>query len=256
MVLTLAILGAVGVHWQGSPLTGATGRGVPGVARLPSPSVAGGGTGVRFSFDGGLAALNQVGPGQLALAVRAAEGGHLTGVPHGSGTALAFPAPCARYGAADCPRAVLEVLDSGGLSPARRSVRWGASLLLAADQATPGSNVLQKGVSTGGGQYKLQVDGPAGRPSCVLAGSVPDSPIYVVKSTVSVADARWHTVACTRLGPSLTVVVDGLTAGQVSVPDDLSVANSDTLRIGGKGTSPNNDQFSGVLDDVFVDIGS
>jgi hypothetical protein len=31
--------------------------------------------------------------------------------------------------------------------------------------------------------------------------------------------------------------------------------NDDPLRIGGKGTSANNDQFHGALDDIFVSIG-
>lgn len=212
------------------------------------------GTSVRFSFDGGLAAFDRPLPGQPALSLHTAEGGALTGVPHGSGTALAFPGPCADYGAASCPRAVLEAAG-GNLSPGGRELRWGASVRLAADQTAPGSNVVQKGVSGGGGQFKLQVDGHAGRPSCVLVDSAAGSPSHVAKASVSIADDRWHALACTRDGTSLTVSVDGVPRGVVSVPDSLSVVNNDTLRIGGKGTSPNNDQFSGALDDVFVEIG-
>jgi hypothetical protein len=211
---------------------------------------------VFFSFDGGLAALETAGPDRPALTLRSAQGGQLTGVPHGAGTAVEFPAPCPQYGAADCPRVVLEA-PGAGLNPGGQSLRWGATVLLAADRTAPGSNILQKGYSTrGGGQFKLQVDGVAGVPSCVLVDAAQNSPIHVVKASASIADGRWHTVACTRAGTSLSVFIDGVQRGVTSVPAGLSVDNDDTLRIGGKGTSPNNDQFSGALDDVFVDIGS
>ncbi len=251
VALTLGVIG-VGLHRSGTPHVPAAGA-APRTQRT-QPVAAAGGTSVRFSFDGGPDALAVAGPGQPALAVRSAEGGQVTGVPHGSGEALAFPARCAEYGAEDCPRAVLEALDSANLNPGPRTLRWGASVLLAADQTTPGSNLVQKGFSTGSGQFKLQVDGVAGRPSCVLVGSAGPT-IYLAKAAVSVADGAWHTVVCDRSGPLLTVAVDGVEQGHAQVPADLSVDCQDTLRIGGKGTSPNNDQFSGALDDVFVDIG-
>ncbi len=42
--------------------------------------------------------------------------------------------------------------------------------------------------------------------------------------------------------------------GSVYVPTSLSIANSEPLRVGGKGVKPNNDQFAGLIDDVFVAI--
>jgi hypothetical protein len=58
-----------------------------------------------------------------------------------------------------------------------------------------------------------------------------------------------------RSGTSLSVLVDGAVSGRTTVPAGLSIVNGDPLRIGGKGLSPNNDQFHGALDDVFVSIG-
>ncbi len=258
-VLTVAVV-AAGVHWRsGTPTPGAGHRVGTGSAPMGGASAAGsqptstgrpsgvpGRTSVHFSFDGG--------PGQPELALRSAAGGRVTGVPHGDGTALAFPAPCPQYGAAHCPRAVLEA-PGGGLNPGGQPLRWGATVLLTGAQTTRGSNIVQKGTSLGGGQFKLQVDGVAGDPSCVLVDSAPGSPIQVAKAAVSIADGAWHEVVCQRDGSLLTVSIDGNQRGVTSIPSGLSVTNADTLRIGGKGTSPNNDQFSGVLDDVFVDIG-
>jgi hypothetical protein len=132
-------------------------------------------------------------------------------------------------------------------------LRFGAVVRIAPNETSKGENVLQKGYSTGGSQFKLQVDGAAGRPSCVLVGTA--SPrIYLAQSSVSVADGQWHAVDCVRVGGSLTLSVDGVVRGSVSLPTALSVSNDQPLRIGGKGNSPNNDQFVGSLDDVYVSL--
>jgi len=262
VALTLAVVG-FGVYWTGirdrapgarSPGTAATGHQPTTGGPQPTTShqsTTPTSTGVHFSFDDGLAALAA---GTPALAVRSAEGGQVTGVPHGTGSAVAFPEPCAVYGAPTCPRVVLTVVDDDRLSPGRRALRWGASVQITPSQTTKGSNVLQKGFSTGGGQFKLQVDGHAGNPSCVMVDSAKGSPVQVAKASISVADGAWHAVTCSRSGSSLTIAVDGTVVGQTTVPAELSVNTDAKLCIGGKGTSPNNDQFSGVLDDVFVDI--
>jgi hypothetical protein len=38
------------------------------------------------------------------------------------------------------------------------------------------------------------------------------------------------------------------------VPPGVSIVNSEPLRIGGKNVSVDNDQYAGLLDDVFVAI--
>jgi hypothetical protein len=74
-------------------------------------------------------------------------------------------------------------------------------------------------------------------------------------STVSVADDRWHALECRRSGTSLTVLVDGVPRGAATVPAALSVLNHIPLSVGGKGSFTDNDQFQGILDDVWVQIG-
>jgi hypothetical protein len=69
-----------------------------------------------------------------------------------------------------------------------------------------------------------------------------------------VADGRWHAVDCVRAGGRLSVLVDGTTSGSVAVPGDLSVVNDTEVSIGGKGTTANNDQFSGAIDDVYLEV--
>jgi len=114
--------------------------------------------------------------------------------------------------------------------------------------------VVQKGYSTTSSQWKLQVDGLAGRPSCVLV-DVHKPAIRIATGTVSVADGRWHGLACRRTGTALTVLVDGVPRGSTGVPARLAVANERPLSIGGKGAFADNDQFNGALDNVWVEIG-
>ena len=115
-----------------------------------------------------------------------------------------------------------------------------------------GANVLQKGYSVGGAsQYKLQVDHAAGRPSCVIASR---TMIYRAESAYTVADGQWHTLACQRAGNRLTLHVDGTLRATRTVPASLSIVNTEPLRIGGKGTTANNDQYAGRIDNVYVSI--
>jgi hypothetical protein len=68
--------------------------------------------------------------------------------------------------------------------------------------------------------------------------------------------ASGGSVRCDLHAGALSITVDGTVRGRASVPATLVVSNSDQLRIGGKGTSANNDEFDGDLDDVWVTIGS
>jgi hypothetical protein len=40
----------------------------------------------------------------------------------------------------------------------------------------------------------------------------------------------------------------------VPVPPELSIANPEPLRVGGKGPAKGNDQYAGEIDNVFVTI--
>ncbi|MFD0518607.1 LamG domain-containing protein [Paractinoplanes durhamensis] len=168
-------------------------------------------------------------------------GGSLTTVAHAGGNALAFPEPCHDE---PCPRIALRTVTSTDLNPGRRNLRYGASVLLAPDETTKGENVLQKGYSARGSQYKLQIDGVAGHPSCVLVDDRRPE-INFAMSPVSVADGQWHTLECRRVGPTLTILVDGQPESRTPIPAGLSISNRIPLSVGGKGSFTDNDQFQG-----------
>jgi concanavalin A-like lectin/glucanase superfamily protein len=228
-----------------APPTTWPGFGLP----TPQPTTAAGEI-VRYSFDGRTPLADVTGHGH-DLSPVSRYGGSITTVAHGGGSALAFPPPCR---AEPCPRIALRTVTSEALNPGRRPIRFGASVRLTPDETSKGENVLQKGYSARGSQYKLQIDGAAGRPSCVLVGDRRPG-IYLAVSAVSIADGRWHTLECRREGNGLTIIVDGLRQGGTGVPADLSVRNRIPLSVGGKGSFDDNDQFQGTLDEVWVAIG-
>jgi hypothetical protein len=237
--------------WDGGGDGAASGRPAAPGGPAPSSGAARRDVTVRYTFDAGLAEPVADAGGRLGLGVRRARGGTLATVPHDGGLAVRFPAPCAHYGAESCARAILQSGPAGFLNPGRGRFSFGASLLVAPNETSKGANVLQKGFSIGDSQFKLQVDGEAGLPSCVIVGTSSDA-IFVAVASRSVADGRWHRVACSRRDALLTVAVDGVEAGRAAIPSSLSIANEYPLCIGGKGISANNDQFVGVIDDVFV----
>jgi hypothetical protein len=223
----------------------------PATAAVGSPPSPPAPVTVRYGFDQGVGDSVHSLEGRLSLRARVAAGGSLTTTPHGTGLAVRFPKPCAKYGTQSCQRAILQSGPAGFLNPGSAPFRYGASVLMAPSETSKGANVVQKGFSVRDAQFKLQVDGYEGRPSCVLVGA--GSPtIYVALSSTTVANSQWHKIECTRGNATLTVSIDGKSYGQVGIPPSLSIANKDPLCIGGKGTSANNDQFAGAIDDVFV----
>ncbi|MDI1464214.1 LamG domain-containing protein [Catellatospora sp. KI3] len=260
VVLVLVLVGAGGAlafvlirfgdEPQATPVpTGAPSRSTGPVAS-PQPST-GTGTGLRLDFDGG---LDRSGAG-LTLTKKAQQGGELTFVAHDAGLAVRFPESCHEAAEDSCPRAILEVADSTGFNPGLRPLHWGAALLMAPGETSKGANVVQKGYSMQGTQFKLQVDGYEGKPSCVISGPVEgQNRIFVAVAAKGVADGGWHRVECARAGAKLTVLVDGVASGEAELPADLAIDNEAPVRIGGKGAATNNDQFHGMIDDVFIDI--
>jgi len=192
----------------------------------------------------------------LPLEHRGVRDGRVRRVSRDVGNAALFPGLCESREESLCPRAILESDSVPWLNPAARDLRWGALVRLRGELTTEGENILQKGRSTAGTQFKLQVDHRAGLPSCVIAGPVLGvNRIFVAQRNVTVADGDWHTLDCTRVGGTLSLLVDGVVASKVVVPASLSIVNSEPLRIGGKGVTPGNDQFHGVLDNIYVTIG-
>lgn len=170
--------------------------------------------------------------------------------PQGRGSAVGFPARC--DDATGCPRAMVEVASAEALNPGDAPFGFGASVRLAPDQTTAGSNIVQKGrFATEGGQWKLQVDGEDGHPSCLVRG---EDGTLLVRSGVTVADDAWHRVECRRDDEGISISVDGTVDREDGSTGAL--ANEEPVRIGSPGVHDDDDQFSGQVDDVFLEIGT
>jgi hypothetical protein len=208
----------------------------------------------RYGFDTRSGAIADISGRGHTLTIVAGHGGSVRAIAHGTGQALAFPAKCTAKAAKICPHVVLQTPGAADLNPGTKPVAYGAAVRLARNQTTKGQNIVQKGYSATSSQYKLQIDGVAGRPSCVLVDDRKPG-IRLIRSSVSVADNTWHTVECRRIGSAFAILVDGVTRGIGAVPATLSVNNTGPLSVGGKGAYRDNDQFQGALDNVWVRIG-
>jgi Concanavalin A-like lectin/glucanases superfamily len=208
----------------------------------------------RYAFDPATGTVADNSGHGHTLTVITGHGGAVRTIAHGTGRALAFPGKCTMTVKRRCPHVVLQARSAADLNPGTRPVAYGAAVRLARNQTTKGQNVLQKGYSATTSQYKLQVDGIPGRPSCVLVDDRKPA-IRLVRSSVSVADGTWHAIECRRSGAMFSILVDGIVRGVLAIPAGLSVRNGGPLSVGGKGASANNDQFQGALDNVWVRIG-
>ena len=223
----------------------------------PVPPVAAGTDELRLSFDSG----EPLSPGSRVTdssghgrsgTVLTSGGGALTPVVGWRGSVSArYPAPCSGGG---CPKAIVEV-SPAGLALGYAAFEWGARVRLPAGSTSRGENLVQKGLYTDpAGQWKLQVDGSAGRPSCVVSGYRDDGSYQrvTVTSGVGIANGAWHHVVCRRSRTGVTILVDGQARGSSGMRPVRLVSEA-PVRIGGKGVDPtDNDQFFGALDEVVV----
>jgi hypothetical protein len=244
---------AASAHEQvGTPSAAVAAARTAGDAATETRAATGGTLVARYGFDGlRTGSISDESGNGHTLRLITGNGGTVSMVRRGGGHALRFPAKCAAK--KKCPHAALQSPSAPNLNPGTRPISYGARVLLSRSQTSKGQNVVQKGYSATSSQYKLQVDGAAGRASCVLVGAKPG--IKLVTSTISVADGTWHVVECRRTAKALTVLVDGAVRGNRAIAAELSVANDRPLSIGGKGAYSDNDQFQGTLDDVWVRIG-
>jgi Concanavalin A-like lectin/glucanases superfamily len=214
--------------------SGASAAPAPGFRRVAWHTVA------RYSFDSvtstGVVADDSGRGGALRVVSRAGGGLRvISGVP---GRAVLFPPRCG----GNCPRAILQSHDDDALDPGTRPIRYGADVLLRSEQTSDGANIVQKGTWSSGSQWKLQVDGHAGRPSCALAGTG-SKRVHLATAPQSIADGRWHQVTCERSGTVLRIIVDGATREQISVPAGLTVHNATPLRVAGNTAGAGSDRF-------------
>jgi hypothetical protein len=189
------------------------------------------------------------GKGHLLRAV-ARNGGAVTSAPRGNGQALVFPVKCT---GATCPKLVLQAADTADLNPGAGPLRFGAAVKMSKQEAATGENVLQKGYSTAGGQYKLQVDGLSGKPSCVMSDKA-STTAHLARSPGSILDGACHSLECRRAGATLTILVDDQVKATAAIPATLSVITTQPLSVGGKGVGADNDQFHGSLDDIWIRV--
>jgi Concanavalin A-like lectin/glucanases superfamily len=234
--------------------TGLVAHALGSVGAVSASPVTSSGVVARYGFDTTTGTMADNSGRGHTLTVVADHGGAVRMIPHGTGGAVAFPARCTATAKSRCPHVVLQTPATADLDPGTRPIAYGAAVRLARNQTTKGQNVLQKGYSVTGSQYKLQIDGAPGRPSCVLVDDKRPG-IRLVRSSVTAADGTWHTIECRRTGTVFSILVDGILRGLRAVPAGLSVRNNGPLSVGGKGTSANNDQFQGALDNVWVRIG-
>jgi outer membrane protein assembly factor BamB len=205
---------------------------------------------VRYSFDSADVLSDSSGNGHR-LSTHTRAGATLSTIVRGTGQAITFPPACT---APRCPRAVLATPSSPALNPGTRPIRFGATVRLDSAQTSDGQNILQKGHSAAGGQYKLQVDKLPGKPSCAMT-SEGSHTIHLAYSDVTIADGGWHRLECRRADTVLSILVDGTVHGTAVIPAGLTVDNTAPLTLGGKGLSDDNDQFHGALDDAWISIG-
>ncbi len=264
LLASIALLAAVAACSGPSepPARGAGARSDPTTAVSPAPTTPAGVKHLDLTLDEvgggsdelGDGAVLAAGPSRFAV-VRAEGSGRgplLVPGRDGRGRALRLVDGSCRPDAPSACRKALLVVQDDDPPPGDGHFAYGAAILMTPQETSKGANVLQRGFSTdGGGQWKLQVDGTPGRPSCVVVGTG-SSDIHVAKADVSVADGRWHELSCQRSGARLEVLVDGARRGVAELPPGLDVSPSGPLRIGGKSTREDNDQFLGVLDEVFL----
>jgi hypothetical protein len=247
MKIVIALSVAAALAWTATPAQAAS-------PTTPTPA-----TGLtlvaRYTFDAGatngqIADSSGHGP---ALNVRTADNGVLQfpGAATG-GHYVAFPGVCVTT--TPCPRGLLEAPDVAVLNPGLRLFRWSARVLVGKDQVRGSANIMQKGVAGPDGQWKMQIGSTQGRAQCVVGGTGLTGG-YVVRSTVTVADARWHKILCQRSGTSLSVYVDDVLTGTATIPATLSISNSMPLRIGGANFHSITDMYHGLLDDVYAELG-
>jgi hypothetical protein len=153
-----------------------------------------------------------------------------------------------------CPNAMIEIDDAASLDPGFAPFEWGAAIKLRSDETADGENIVQKGRwGDNGGQWKLQVDKEAGKPSCVVSGVRNGaSDRVVVKASVGIADGTWHSVVCRRTNAGVAILVDGAERGSAAM-EPVELDSPASVTIGAKDIkSQDNDQFQGRLDDVFM----
>ena len=145
----------------------------------------------------------------------------------------------------------VSVPSSADFSPGTANVRITLSVRFS---VLPPSSVgdydlLRRGLSsTAGGDYKLEILG-SGRAFCLFRGN---GGRVSLTAGPNLADNRWHTLSCARIGKSVVLTVDGVATTKAGATG--AIANSSAVFIGAKdGTGA--DQYRGLMDSVSITVG-
>lgn len=117
-------------------------------------------------------------------------------------------------------------------------------------------NVVQKGLYSSAGQWKMQLKGTTGGTvaGCRFVGSrLTNGALVADRTNTPLNDSHWHEVVCWREASRFGITVDGVNTvrmGELGV-----ISTSSPLRIANKSpTAGIEDQFEGILDCVaYVD---
>ncbi|MFT4108328.1 hypothetical protein [Propionicimonas sp.] len=174
----------------------------------------------------------------------------------GNGAAVSF----SRDDADDSVAVVVVPRSGDDLTMGTRDFTFGADFNSDGNWAD-GNNVVERGIYSDRGQYKFEID--EGRPGCVVRG---DAGQVVARLGPILAPGVWYSGQCVRKGSAVTVTVrelDGASpkewARTVEGPiGDVQPESPTTqLSIGAKTwdnvkVGVENDQFTGVIDNVYV----
>lgn len=224
-----------------------------------------------LEFDEGLAAMGEElgriqnsGNALMRISVATRDGGALTRARGRYGFAARTPGGHARDGVGPLAALVVRPRGEDRLSPGTAPLKWGADVRLPARALTAveGNNVLQRGLFEDPVQFKLQIDD--GVPSCRVSGALGDA---TVEARASLRAGEWYRLHCQLRDGRLSVRVarPGRPGGTVgSAPAEVGpldferstpVAVGAKLNSGGEIVADSADQYHGLLDNVFVDVG-
>lgn len=161
--------------------------------------------------------------------------------------------------------AALKIMPSDPdlFSPGEDSFTLGADIAWAGG-GDGGANIVQRGLFSDIGQYKLQMDG--GVPSCRVAGAEGE---VLVKAERSLSPRSWHRLRCQRARDEVTLTVqpwDGDRLGDpetftkkgpigaVDFPTTTPFSVGAKLSASGSLVPKRPDQFHGLIDSVVVDV--
>jgi len=151
------------------------------------------------------------------------------------------------------------VPHSNTLDPSTANFSFGVTLKMSQPPAIgETSDVLRKGVTTAtGGNYKVEVKNANGKAlaRCVVKDA--QKVAAIIAGGPNLADNVQHDVTCSRLGNSVSLIVDGTTRATKTVTALGSISNAADVAIGAKaeGTAPTGfDWYLGKIYDAWVRI--